>query len=75
MAGVKLSVVNEIVKEGALAILGRGDFSGEGGWRSVRSNGDSDRDYLDVFFYRTYLEIEAWGTGQLATGFIIPHFK
>src|ERR1700693_3014794 len=41
--GVKLSVVNEVGKEAVVAILGPGDFFGEGGMgRSVSSNGDSD---------------------------------
>jgi CRP/FNR family cyclic AMP-dependent transcriptional regulator len=36
--GVKLSVVNEVGKEAVVAILGPGDFFGEGGWsgQSVR---------------------------------------
>jgi hypothetical protein len=50
MGGVKLSVVNEIGKEGVLAILGRCDFFGERGHgRSVCSNGDSDRNYTHDF--------------------------
>ena len=31
--GVKLSVVNEVGKEAVLAILGPGDFFGEGAWQ------------------------------------------
>src|ERR1700687_4785970 len=38
--GVKLSVVNPFGKEAVVAILGPGDFLGEGGmaWQSVRIN-------------------------------------
>ncbi len=32
IGGVKLSVVHEIGKEGVLALLGAGDFFGEGAW-------------------------------------------
>jgi len=48
--GVKLSVVNEVGKEAVLAILGPGDFFGEGEHgRPVCSNGNSDRDYTYDF--------------------------
>jgi len=42
---IKLSVINEVGKEAVVAILGPGDFLGEGGHgRSVSSHGDGDCD-------------------------------
>ena len=47
--GIKLSVVNEVGKEAVVAMLGPGDFFGEGGGWSGRSNGDGDRDHTHDF--------------------------
>jgi hypothetical protein len=41
---LKVSVINEVGKESVLGVLGAGNFFGEGRGRSVRSNGESDRD-------------------------------
>jgi CRP-like cAMP-binding protein len=48
--GIKLSVVNEVGKEAVVAMLGPGDFFGEGGHgRSACSYGDGDRDLSHDF--------------------------
>jgi CRP-like cAMP-binding protein len=48
--GIKLSVVNEVGKEAVVAMLGPGDFFGEGkDCRSACSYGDGDRDHSHDF--------------------------
>ena len=48
--GIRLSVVNEVGKEAVVAMLGPGDFFGEGGHgRSGCSYGDGDRDHTHYF--------------------------
>jgi CRP-like cAMP-binding protein len=51
--GIKLSVVNEVGKEAVVAMLGPGDFFGEGGpGRSACSYGDGDRNHAhDITCY------------------------